>query len=296
MDVAFYWGGDRVNYDHLNAALEANGKLLEAENIIFSPNSSKLFRPIFAANKAIKSGTDIETVQKDLFERLSIDSKTKKLLLIDPKINGTPSRPFPKGISNRKIFNYFDTLKTLFTGHSFRLYIEIQNPVTLIPSAYSEGILNNIFESYEDYLAETNVNDFKWSSHIQRLQGGKNQIEASIWRHEDYPKIWRDVIGAFTGVANHQDLVSPGKYENNCLNFKAAQLLYKYTKEYPNLSDTEIEDVQATFLRHFPYNPDDTLSGHFTSEMAETLTHQYDDDWYYIERMDRTEILLPRKH
>jgi|GEM_PF-3205037 len=296
MDVAFYWGGNRTSYDHLTAALEENQAFFEAENVIFSTNSGKIFRPIFAANKALKAGDDIASVQKELFERLSVTPDTKRILLIDPKINGSPARPIPKGISNPKIAKYINGLKQLFEGHDFKLHIEIRNPATLIPSAYSESVLNSNYISYQDYLSEVNADEFIWSPHIQRLQGRGNKIAGNVWRYEDYPKMWRDIVGAFTGVSNYQDLAAPKNIPQAGLSFNGAQLLYKYTQEYSDFPAEEIEKAKSTFLKHFAYNPGEVLEKHFTPEDVEALTHKYEDDWYYIERMENLNSILPREY
>ncbi|KAB7610057.1 hypothetical protein F9L33_15225 [Amylibacter sp. SFDW26] len=293
MEVKVYVGGHRTNLEHFSSTLAANSDYMHSEKISYSPATRRTLKRISEAISSMKAGDDIEDIQQRLRGPLSIKPETKTLLIVDSRMIGAKNRPFGKTFYAPRVGTYYRDLKKLFEGHTVRLYAETRNPTSLTEVAYAESILSGNFNVFEAFLSGHDLNDFRWSKFIHRIQGKNNAIGTTIWRYEDYPYIWRDVIGAFTGLPNHQDLIDPPVSQGTGLSFQGAQLFTKYTKEYPDLDQESLLKVRKTFLRQFPnLNHEETIS-YWPAEQADTLTHSYEDDWYYIKRIDNTEIIEP---
>ena len=293
MEVKVYVGGHRASLEHFTAALAANRDYLTSENIVYSMATRRTLKFVIKAIASMKSGEDIDEIQENLSKPLGISDDTKTLLIVDSRLIGSNPRPYSKTFNTHKVAVFYKDICDLFKGHSVRLYVETKKPRALAQDTYAEHILNANFETFNTYLETNNINDFRWSKYIHRIQGKKSAIPATIWRYEDYKYIWRDVIGAFSGVTNSQDLSDVSNVETAGINFQGAQLFNKYTKEYPDLDPEGLSKVKDTFLRQFPANMDDNSLSHWNAEEEEALAHSYDDDWYYIKRIDNTEIIEP---
>jgi hypothetical protein len=290
MEIYVYVGGHRVNSNHLYTVLVENDAYLKDEDIAYSKATRRTFQLISSAIIAIKKGQDKELILENLFEKLTLQGNPKRLLITDNRLMGSKSRPF-----NGSLRSFYNQLKMLFEGHSLRLFVETRNPATFITSAYSEAILTSIDKNFENYLEDSKLNEFRWSGLIERLQGrGADKIPVTAWRMEDYPRTWRDIIGAFTGVSNNQEFISPQNIDDAGLNFAGAQLLYKYTKEYPDEPDEFINNAKEVFLSKFPNVPNEVANSSMPHEEIQALTDNYNDDWYYIDRMDNVETIEPR--
>ena len=95
-------------------------------------------------------------------------------------------------------------------------------------------------------------------------------------------------------VANNQDFLSPQNLESSGLNFAGARLLYKYIKDYSVESDEFINKAREVFLSKFPHEQNEVANLSLFPVPFQALTDSYDDDWYYIDRMDDVETIKPR--
>ena len=289
MEIYVYVGGHRVSSNHLYTVLVENDAYLKDEGIAYSKATTRTFQLIYGAITAIRKGQDKELIIENLLEKLTLQRNPKRLLITDNRLMGSKIRPF-----NGSLRSFYNQLKMLFEGHSLRLFVETRNPATFIASAYSEAILTSIDKNFQDYAKDSKLNEFRWSDLIERLQRRGGKIPATVWRFEDYPRTWRDIVGAFTGVSNNQEFTSPQSLESAGLSFAGAQLLYKYTKEYPDESDEFMNNAKEIFLGKFPNVPNEVVNLSMPHEEIQALTDSYNDDWYYIDRMDNVETIGPR--
>lgn len=294
MDIKIYTGGHRKSFEHLYGALVENRAYLEAEGVVFLPATRRTNRRISNAIKLVKSGDDVIETQNHLLETLGCSQKTKTFIILDSNLIGTNNRSFSRTFFHTRVGGFFKDLKALFPEHNVRIYTETRSPETLIKSAYTETVLSGAFHSFEDYLDEHKMNEFRWSKYIHRIQGKDSIHPLTAWRYEDYPYIWRDVIGAFTGISNSQDLVDGPEPIATGISFQGAQLFSKYIKEYPDTDDESKKKVRETFLRQFPNTTDETENVYWSLTQAEAFQDSYNDDWYYIERMSNIEIIRSR--
>lgn len=294
MDIKVYIGGHQATTEHFINTLEKNISTLESENIFFIPPDNDVYHSLFKASKAIRHGGDVTTVQQEFLQQFTTNQNIKTLLIIDNRSIGTEHRPFEKELFYPRPGGVIKQVQALFEDFPLRLFVETRNIATLLPSYYYNIIFDNISSSFDDFLAAINLEDLRWSSFIDRAQGRGTPVHITTWRYEDYPYIWRDVAGAITGVTKYQDFTGPAEHLDLSVNLQAALLFYKYTQKYPIQSENEFKTLKQLFLEHDPGASPEIESPNWSSERIQTLTHSYDDDWYYIERMENVETIQPR--
>jgi len=295
MDIRIYVGPHRTASQHLASILTNNANLLDAQDIMFYSSTRTTLHHINSALKAIARGGDKEDAVGLLLHSLTRGRDTKRLLLVNPNIVGNVTQPFGKEVFYPRTTGLIHQLQTLFGANKLQFYTSVRNPATFVPSCYAQSMLNASFSDYGSFLKDVTLPSLRWSTFLQRLQGKRLDIPVTVWRFEDYPLIWRDVVQAFSGIENCQNLVGSSKRINASLTLHGAQLLHKYIEDHPPRTRGEFESIKLSFLEKFPSSATEITSPDWTAKTIQSLTHNYEDDWYYIERMDGIETIQPRK-
>jgi hypothetical protein len=295
MDIRIHTGGHNATTDHLLKALKENSDVLANENIHYFPTDIDTFTAIFKASKAIRNGAVAKPTAIELMEKLTGVRDAQKLLIIDNRVIGQKHRLFEKELFYPRNSGIINQIKTIFSDYNIRLFLETRSFTSLIPSYYSDTVFHNMASNYDDFIAQINLEDLQWSSLIERSQGRGTPLPATAWRYEDYPYIWRDIIGAITGIKKYQDLNAPAENLDLDVDLQRALLFNKYIQKHPDQTSEEFEKMKMLFLQQDLSAVKKLDIPDWSQERTEALQHGYDDDWYYIERMDDVETILPRK-
>jgi len=295
MDIRVYVGPHRTASRHLASVLTNNADLLDAQDIVFYSSTRTTLHHINSALKAIAGGGDKADAVGSLLHSLTRGREAKRLLLVNPNIVGNVTQPFGKELFYPRTTGLIHQLQTLFGENEIQLYASVRNPATFVPSCYAQSLLNASFSDYTSFLKEVNLPSLRWSTFLQRLQGKRLDIPVTVWRFEDYPLIWRDIAQTFSGIENSQNLIGNSERRNASLTLHGAQLLHKYVEDHPPRTRDEFESIKLSFLEKFPSSATEVASPDWSAETIQSLTHNYEDDWYYIERMGDIKTIQPRK-
>lgn len=293
MEVSLFIGAHRTASTHLATMLEDNSQLLLDQGIGYITPKIAM-QAISQAQKALTGGAELETVQDDLLAALTQGRSLERVVVISPGTFGAVTRPFGKALFYPRTSGLIKQIQTVFQNIPTQLFLSVRNPATFIPSCYAESILNASFSTFEDFITEVNLSNLKWSSFIHRAQGKNADIPLTVWRYEDYPYMWRDIAQSITGIQNGQDFVGTTQRISTSLSLRGAQLFYRYIEEHPPRSKGDFAKTKIVFQEKFPSSPNEIIGPNWPPEMVQTLTNNYEDDWYYIERMDGVETIQPR--
>jgi hypothetical protein len=296
MDIRIYIGGHKATTQHFVDALKENAAVLEAEKIAYTPAIDDTFHSIFRASKATSKGENPKTAGARLLQHLTGVSEANTFIIIDNRVMGQEHRPFEKELFFPRPGNLIKQIQNIFRDNDLQLFVETRDISSLIPSCYSEKIFSYLPGSFDDFLATVDIESLRWSSFIDRAQGRNTPIPATAWRYEDYSHIWRDVIGAITKLPRYQDLMDPPNQLEMTLDLQKALLFDKYLQKYPVNNRAEFDTLKTLFLEQELTPPKKLATPAWTPERMQELTHSYDDDWYYIERMDDVKTIQPRNH
>jgi hypothetical protein len=294
MDIRIFVGAHRTASKHMAAVLSENIELLEAQDTIFYVNSNNALRHINTAIKAIAEGSDNTDVTGQMLHSLTRGRDVKRLLMINPNFVGSVAQPFGKELFYPRTTALIHQLQTLFDGNVMQLFAATRNPASYLPSCYAQSLMSASFSTYKEFLSELDMQNIKWSPFLYRLLGKQANIPLTVWRFEDYPYIWRDILQAFSGISNSQDLAGNSNRINPGLTLQGAQLLNGYIADNPPRTREGFENTTQVFLKKFPSSADEIAGPDWSGEMVKTLTNNYEDDWYYIERMDGVKTIVPR--
>ncbi|KAB7613643.1 hypothetical protein F9L33_09710 [Amylibacter sp. SFDW26] len=293
MDINLYIGAHNTSTNAIISILENNDALLSEQRIHFA-SSKVAIQHLAAAQKALVDGTRLETVQQKFISAMTNGKNIDRLVIISPNILGTATRPFGKEVFYPRTSGLMQQLQNMFQGLNMKLFFSVRNPSDFIPLCYSESLLGASFGSFENFTQEVELTNLRWSSLLHRLQGKQDENHVTIWRHEDYPSMWRDVIQLLTGVKNNQMLKGSSAVPTENLSLNGARLFNRYVEEHPPRTKEDFANMKAAFLQKFPETSEPVKDVYWDAEVIQTLTDNYDDDWYYIERMEGIRTIQPR--
>ncbi|WGI21206.1 hypothetical protein [Amylibacter sp. IMCC11727] len=290
MDIRIHIGVHRTGTQHLRKMLALNSDLLAANGVcVPEPEFSE--KAFARAVRQLKAGEDVEQINADLLSTLTQDKEYRRIVMVDPNVSGTLMRPIGKEFFYPRIGTTINRIVTALEGLPTRLFVCIRNPATFIPSCYSTGIKAKPEVSFDHFVSEANLPGLRWSDFLHRAQMKKADLPMTVWRFEDYPFIWRDVVQALTGIENREELVGSTAPVNAGLSLRGAILMHRYLQENNVATRAEFERVRAAFDQKFPSHLGHNHDLHWPEELTEGMSENYEDDWYYIERMENVETI-----
>lgn len=290
MDIRLHIGVHRTATQHLRKMLAQNSDLLE-EHGICVPAPEYAEKAFAHAVRQLKANEDIGTINAHLLSTLTQDKEYKRIVMVDPNISGTLMRPIGKEFFYPRIGTTISRIVTALESLPMRLFVSVRNPATFIPSCYSNGIRTKPDVSFQHFVSESNLQGLRWSDFLHRAQMKKTDLGMTVWRYEDYPFIWRDVVQALTGIANREDLVGSIAPVNTGLSLRGAILMHQYLSENKVTTRADFEHIRAAFDQKFPSSQGHSHELHWPEELTEGMSENYEDDWYYIERMENVQTI-----
>ncbi len=295
MDIRLYIGAHRSGTKHLRQMLDQNRDLLEDQGVCL-PDAEFSERVLIRAIWGIRKGGDVNEINAKLLSKLTGDREYRRIVLIDPNISGTLLRPVGKEFFYPRIGYAISNIIKVLDGLPMRLFICVRNPATFIPSCYGEGLKHASDVSFEKFIEETNLQRLRWSDFLHRAQLKKDDVAVTTWRFEDYPNIWREVAQAFTGIENKETLVGSPDPVNRGISLRGAILMHSYLQNHPIEKAGDFDRVLSAFEQKFPSIDNEVYNPTWPEELTMGMTENYEDDWYYIERMENVETIQPRMY
>ena len=117
----------------------------------------------------------------------------------------------------------------------------------------------------------------------------------TVWRYEDYPYIWREVVQVFSSILNSQELSGSSVPVSTTITLKGAQLLNKYIEDQPPRAREDFEYTTQTFMKKISSSPNEIVGTDWPPDLVQKLVNNYEDNWYHIKRMEGVETVQPRQ-
>lgn len=293
MDIRIHIGVHRTASGHLRRVLRQNAALLESEGVVLA-KADVTERAFATAIRALREGTGAPAVRETLLDTITDGKTAKRIVMIDPNISGSLLRPMGREYFYPRVGVTIARIVSALGDVPVRIFAGLRNPATYIPSCYGAQQGHSPELSFRDFISETNLPGLRWSDFLHRAQMKKTDLGLTVWRYEDYPRIWRNVAQALTGIANRELLTGSNAPVKQGPSLHGALLLHSYLADKPAPDRATLLRIVAAFARRFPSD-----GGHLDPllwplELTQGMTENYDDDWYYIERMENVQTIQPR--
>ncbi len=298
MDIRIFIGAHRTAGLHIENILTQNETLLGEQGIIVASHATQI-SAFKDATIAIDGGADAEQVRETYLNTLTNGRECEKLVIIDRRRAGSVTRPARKNMIFPQVRYSLARFTKFLPKDSYKFFMGVRAPSTFLPSCYSDSLTHAKVETFQEFLASTELRNLRWSETLERIvrsfsEDDEEELTATklvTWRFEDYPCMWRDVVGAISGIENPQDLVGDAIPVNKGLSLYGCQLMYQYLQEHKPKAPGDFKKIRDAFLEKFAQQDDMDPDPIGPPEFIESMDYAYDDDWYYIQRMENVVAL-----
>jgi hypothetical protein len=298
MDIRIFIGAHRTAGLHIENILAQNETLLASQGIIVASHAAQL-SAFKDATLSLDAGDSEQDVRDAYINALTKGADFEKLVILDRRRCGSVTRPARKNLIFPQVRYSLARFTKFLPKDSYKFFMGLRAPSTFLPSCYSESLTHAKVETFDEFLSDTDLRNLRWSETLERIvrsfsENDDDEFSATklvTWRFEDYPRMWRDVVGAICGINNPQDLVGDAFPVNQGLSLYGCQLMYKYLQEHEPKASGDFKKIRDAFLEKFAHQDDMDPDPIGPPEFIESLDYAYEDDWYYIQRMENVVAL-----
>ncbi|MEM0976062.1 MAG: hypothetical protein AAGJ34_00865 [Pseudomonadota bacterium] len=266
----------------LGSLLKANAAYLEEAGVGLRINPGHAG----ALQSAVKSGDGPAA----LFERWRLPETLQTLIVFDDQALGSRRKPFGKHFWYGPARPRIEQVHKYFDGYDVRTSISTRNPAELIPAMYAQTLSEKNIIPFSEFIGTTPPHKLLWGDLIERMQLRDAYLPVLVWTYEDFPRIWRDVLGAITGVDNPQMLEGP-------VPVTPQDMLLEHSEDFAVRHAQAPDEAKPSWDAYLEDLPDPSnLTPHpvWTPALHEELTDIYDEDLYTIARMEAVYLVRPR--
>lgn len=285
MEIRVFIGAHRTSQEHLRTQLENNRDLLESHGTLMPPEDVAE-NALWSAIKAVRKNKADEQTGPNMIDQLTQGKTCERVLVIRPAISGSPVRPTKNGNFYPRGNTTVQQLMRAIEDVETRLYLATRNPATFLPSCYGMALGTDQNLTFADFTSPSNPYELRWSEYLHRLQEKAAETPITTWSFEDYPYIWRSVAQAFSGISNKEDLIGTLDNIDQGMSLRGATLMHAFLAKQPPQKSEDLQRISAKFEDRFPPDSADTVVDLWPDDLVSGLTDAYDDDIYYIDRMD----------
>ena len=256
-----------------------------------APSIEVLDKAFAPAIRAMRRGTDDETTLPKLINSLTGGKACEKIVIVYPTISGFAMWPTKNDILYPRGSATVAHLMRLIGPENTQLFCALRNPANFLPSCYNLAYASNPDQTFQEFVSASNPLALRWSEYLHRVQGREADVPLNVWTFEDYPYIWRSVAQALTGLPNKEDLVAADVPLDQGMSLKGIGLMQEYLKKHPAETASRRNQVAQKFEERFPPVAREVIPDLWPEDLVEALSDRYDDDRYYIERMDNVRMI-----
>ena len=303
MDIRIFIGAHSTAGLHIENILAQNETLLGEQGIIVATHATQL-SAFKDATLSLEAGESEADVREKYINALTKGIECETLVIMDRRRAGSVTRPARKNLIFPQVRFSLARFTKILPKDSYKFFMGLRAPSTFLPSCYSDSLTHAKVETFDEFLDGADLRNLRWSETLERIVGSFSEdddAEMSItklvtWRFEDYPRMWRDVVGAICGIDNPQDLVGDALPINKGLSLYGCQLMYQYLQEHEPKAPGDFKKIRDAFLEKFAQQDDMDPDPIGPPEFIEAMDYAYDDDWYYIQRMENVVTLSAQPH
>lgn len=296
MEIAIHLGAHLTDEDHLIRCLMRNRAAL-LRHAIAVPGTGRYRGPLRRiAHEMRDRPTDAET-QETLLDGIISEDNAERVVFSSDCFLANHRWAVAQGKFYANGAEKVATLRRLFPAAQVEFFLALRNPASFLSALIGDPRSGGV----EQVLADTDPLALRWSELLVRLSEALPGARLVVWRHEDAPLLWPEILREVSGhpdemVLNgtfdaHADLITP----------EGQALMTQWLTERPPMTDAQRRRVLGAFVTKFarPENKaaeSATLPGLDTDQAAElgdVLSELYAQDIDLIAQLPGVDFLEP---
>lgn len=183
-------------------------------------------------------------------------------------------------------------LRKCFPSHNTEFALGLRNTATMVPA-----LLAQLPEPDRSVLlAEIPLDQLLWADVVAEIVEANPGCRILVWRHEDSPYIWSELVKEFTGHDPYISLDGTFDMIEQVMSTAGVARLKEFLEAHPDLTETRRRQAIAAFLDAHPKDQEPetaiALPG-WTPDITAGLTQMYDEDVAKVAALPGVTFLAP---
>lgn len=217
------------------------------------------------------------------------EDEVKRIALTNDNFIAIPKRVFDHSVFYRQTENKVRGLCRLFQTMRCRSIFSIRNPVSYLQDIAKRAETTNL----SDYLGLCQPLEINWSDVIKRIKRAAPGAQLCVWRNEDTPLIWEDLIRLQSDIA--LDTPLSGQYDvlSRIISDEGMQTLQAI--EMPS-DRVARHNLIADLIKVFPLSEmmNQTIDlPELSRGLIAAMSAGYEHDLDVIDQIEGVELILP---
>lgn len=291
MDIALHLGAHLTDDDHLVRCLMRNRSALSAQGIAVPGPGSYRRQLRELAHEMREHPVDAGT-QEVLLDGLVERDDVRRVVLSNENFVG-----FHRwAIGGNRFYPSAGTLLAqlvrLFPMARTHAYLAIRNPATFLPALAADSRSGGV----DQVLQGVDPLALRWSDLIVRIRDAVPSMPLTVWRDEDTPLLWPEILRAVSGHDPGTELEGWFAWYWTLMTPKAHEAMRRWFAANPPVDDLHRRRVLGTMLDRFALPEkvvsEITLPG-WDATLTETLSDLYEQDADLIGALPGVTLLEP---
>lgn len=293
MQVALHTGLHQTDADRLFKTLLRNRDGLRTQGVAV-PGPGKYRKLISEMLNALNGASPAPGARDVLLDSIldAAPDHVDRLVLSHENLFAVPKIAFQGGEVYRKAEQRLQTLRGVFAGDTFELFIALRNPASFLPALLAA----TPHEGIPQLLNGLDPAQIRWSDLVTRITGALPGVPVTVWCDEDSPLIWGEVIREIAGVEPGFPVIGAYSRMADIMSTEGMTRFRAYLAEKPDLTEIQIRRVMVAFLDKYAdvskLEDEFDLPG-WDQDLIHDLTEQYEEDLFDLARLPGVTLIAP---
>ncbi|KPQ07561.1 MAG: Hairy Orange [Rhodobacteraceae bacterium HLUCCA12] len=279
MDLVLHLGAHATDGGRIAGWLSENAETLSAQGLVLPAPRRFLALISRALAEHGQDGPASPAREAALLAELGIDDARRRLVVSAPGLLGPASQVIaPEGFYIKDVARRVYGLRVLFPRARLRFLLAVRRADGFLPA-----LLSHLPPEAGDTLLPYLDDDvLPWSLLVETLRRHAPAAPLTVWRHEDLPKVWPQVLEALTGADAQVPVSGMTGLAVTGLSAEGRLRASRYLATNPPPDPVALQRVIAAFGARFGFDAapqtDQAVPG-WAQQHVRRLARSYETEW-----------------
>lgn len=290
MRIVYHLGAHCTDEERLIRCLLKNRALL-ADQGISVPAPTRYRKLLRDTAVQLKGAAANAETQSFVLEQILDDERPERLIL-----SWDSFLSFPQWALRGQLYAFagerIRAFTQIFPEIEAEFHLALRNPATFLPALFER----QKEKSYEEFIEGCKPEDLRWSEVIAQVVAQNPGVPLTLWRDEDTPLIWPEVLQAVSGHGDGAALEDTDELLALIMQPEGMRRLRAYLSNHPPSSPQQRKRIISAFLEKFALPEKIEMSFEmpgWTEELVASMTDAYAEDVERIRQMPEVRFIHP---
>lgn len=291
MELVFHLGAHGTDAGQIAGWLEQNAPALQAQGLIV-PAPRRFLAQISQALAAHgPDGPAPPAREEALLAALGLGGGRRRLVVSAPGLLGPAGQVIaPEGFYIKDVARRIYGLRVLFPRARLHFMLAVRGADGFLPALLSrmpDGAAEQLLPLLDDDI-------LPWSLLVSTLRRHAPAAALTVWRHEDLPQVWPQVLAGLTGPGRRVPITGIMEFAAMGLTAQAREHAGRYLAANPPGDAARLQKVMALFADRFGRQAGpaaDNSLPEWAQQHITRLARSYDTEWADIASLEGVRAL-----